>query len=93
MLPSDSDWTSILNQGKAWVKYNLFLTQVIPSTDPLDRPDFNAVDYINTLFPTEQSLANIDDVVNRIRVKIRSVYLELILIYIGHLLAVFSFHA
>jgi len=44
---------------------------VIPSSDPLDRPDFNAVEYINTLFPTEQSLANIDDVVNRIRLKVR----------------------
>jgi hypothetical protein len=44
---------------------------VIPSNDPLDRLDFNAVDYINTLFPTEQSLANIDDVVNRIRLKVR----------------------
>ncbi|KAK2148029.1 hypothetical protein LSH36_520g01045 [Paralvinella palmiformis] len=47
------------------------IDQVIPSTDPLDKPDFNAVEYINTLFPTEQSLANIDDVVNRIRLKIR----------------------
>uniref|UniRef100_A0A1D5R5D8 Vacuolar protein sorting-associated protein 53 homolog n=1 Tax=Macaca mulatta TaxID=9544 RepID=A0A1D5R5D8_MACMU len=39
--------------------------------DPLDRADFNAVEYINTLFPTEQSLANIDEVVNKIRLKIR----------------------
>jgi len=47
------------------------IEQVIPSTDPLDRPDFNSVEYINSLFPTEQSLANIDDVVGRIRLKIR----------------------
>ncbi|XP_035239751.1 vacuolar protein sorting-associated protein 53 homolog isoform X1 [Anguilla anguilla] len=47
------------------------IDQVFPSQDPLDRPDFNAVEYINTLFPTEQSLANIDDVVNKIRLKIR----------------------
>ncbi|KAK7087757.1 vacuolar protein sorting-associated protein 53 homolog [Littorina saxatilis] len=46
------------------------IEQVLPSNDPLDRPDFNPVDYINTLFPTEQSLANIDDVVNKIRSKI-----------------------
>ncbi|KAK7481576.1 hypothetical protein BaRGS_00027225 [Batillaria attramentaria] len=46
------------------------IEQVLPSNDPLDRPDFNPVDYINTLFPTEQSLANIDDVVNKIRGKI-----------------------
>nr|XP_006823125.1 PREDICTED: vacuolar protein sorting-associated protein 53 homolog [Saccoglossus kowalevskii] len=47
------------------------IDQVLPSNDPLDRPDFNAVDYINQLFPTEQSLSNIDDVVNRMRLKIR----------------------
>uniref|UniRef100_A0A8D3B8R2 Vacuolar protein sorting-associated protein 53 homolog n=1 Tax=Scophthalmus maximus TaxID=52904 RepID=A0A8D3B8R2_SCOMX len=47
------------------------VVKVFPSQDPLDRADFNAVEYINTLFPTEQSLANIDDVVNKIRLKIR----------------------
>ncbi|KAG9328649.1 hypothetical protein JZ751_011624 [Albula glossodonta] len=45
--------------------------QLAIEQDPLDRADFNAVEYINTLFPTEQSLANIDDVVNKIRLKIR----------------------
>jgi len=49
--------------------------KVIPSTDALDRPDFDAVAYINSLFPTEQSLANIDEVVNRIRFKIKWVVL------------------
>ncbi|KAM9320711.1 vacuolar protein sorting-associated protein 53 homolog [Gastrophryne carolinensis] len=49
----------------------LAIEQVFPSQDPLDRADFNAVEYINTLFPTEQSLSNIDDVVNKIRFKIR----------------------
>lgn len=49
----------------------LAIEQVFPSQDALDRADFNAVEYINTLFPTEQSLANIDDVVNKIRLKIR----------------------
>ncbi|XP_005987501.1 vacuolar protein sorting-associated protein 53 homolog [Latimeria chalumnae] len=47
------------------------IEQVFPSQDPLDRADFNAVEYINTLFPTEHSLANIDEVVNKIRLKIR----------------------
>ncbi|CAG5135782.1 unnamed protein product, partial [Candidula unifasciata] len=46
------------------------IEQVLPSNDPLDRPDFNPVDYINTLFPTEQSLSNIDEVVGKIRQKI-----------------------
>lgn len=32
-------------------------------TDPLDNPDFNPTDYINHLFPTEQSLSTIDDVI------------------------------
>lgn len=31
-----------------------FVNKVFPSQDPLDRADFNAVEYINTLFPTEQ---------------------------------------
>lgn len=31
-----------------------FSFKVFPSQDPLDRADFNAVEYINTLFPTEQ---------------------------------------
>jgi hypothetical protein len=47
------------------------IDQVIPCTDALDRPDFDAVAYINSLFPTEQSLSNIDEVVNRICFKIR----------------------
>ncbi|XP_033106959.1 vacuolar protein sorting-associated protein 53 homolog [Anneissia japonica] len=46
------------------------IEQVLPSNDPLDSPDFNAVEYINTLFPTEQSLANIDEVINKMRTKI-----------------------
>ncbi|KAH3887882.1 hypothetical protein DPMN_011904, partial [Dreissena polymorpha] len=45
--------------------------QILPSDDPIDRPDFNPVDYINQLFPTEQSLSNIDEVVGKIRYKIR----------------------
>jgi hypothetical protein len=46
---------------------------VLPSNDPLDEPDFNAVDYINSLFPTEQSLSNIDDVVNNMECKIHTI--------------------
>lgn len=51
----------------------LLIFQVLPSTDPLDHPDFNAVDYINKLFPTEQSLSNIDEVTGRMKMKIRFV--------------------
>lgn len=39
----------------------------------MDQPDFNTVDYINSLFPTEQSLSNIDDVVSKMELKIRSI--------------------
>lgn len=49
-----------------------FQFQVIPSTDTVDRPDFDVVDYINKLFPTEQSLSNIDDVINQVKKKIKS---------------------
>ena len=36
------------------------VAQVMPSTDPLDSPDFNPIAHINKLFPTEESLAGID---------------------------------
>lgn len=41
--------------------------------DPLDQPDFNEVDYINSLFPTEQSLSSIDEVVSNMQMKIQSI--------------------
>ncbi|CAF4857775.1 unnamed protein product, partial [Rotaria sp. Silwood1] len=45
---------------------------ILPSTDEIDRVDFNPVDYINQLFPTEQSLANIDEVIGSVKSKVRS---------------------
>ena len=48
------------------------LKELFPSEDPLDDPNFNIVNYINTLFPTEQSLASIDDVVGKICQKTQS---------------------
>ncbi|XP_046604385.1 vacuolar protein sorting-associated protein 53 homolog isoform X1 [Neodiprion virginianus] len=53
------------------------IEQVLPSTDPLDQPNFNAVDYINSLFPTEQSLSNIDDVISKMEYKICSIDQEI----------------
>jgi hypothetical protein len=47
--------------------------QVFASEDPLDSPDFSAVDYINKLFPNEQSLQNIDSVVAKLKLKVRYV--------------------
>ncbi|XP_018333798.1 vacuolar protein sorting-associated protein 53 homolog [Agrilus planipennis] len=49
------------------------IEQVLPSTDPLDQPDFNTIDYINSLFPTEQSLSNIDEVVAKMQTKIETI--------------------
>ncbi len=47
------------------------LSEVFSSDqDPLDEPDFNAIAYINELFPTEQSLANLDDSIAEMRCKI-----------------------
>ncbi|EFX86362.1 hypothetical protein DAPPUDRAFT_313250 [Daphnia pulex] len=46
------------------------IDQVFPSQDPLDRADFNPVDYINNLFPTEQSLSNIEEVISDFQGKI-----------------------
>nr|SVE79980.1 EOG090X024P [Daphnia magna] len=45
---------------------------VFPSHDPLDRADFNPIDYINNLFPTEQSLSNIEEVISDFQGKIHS---------------------
>jgi len=39
----------------------------MPSNDPLDRADFDVVSYINSsLFPTEQSLAGLSDVISTV---------------------------
>ncbi|KJE95118.1 vacuolar protein sorting 53 [Capsaspora owczarzaki ATCC 30864] len=47
------------------------IKQVFPSDDPLDSPDFNPVNYINALFPTEQSLANVDAVIKKLQGGVR----------------------
>ncbi len=44
---------------------------ILPSDDPLDKKNFDVIDYINELFPTEQSLSNIDDVIGQAKSKIR----------------------
>ena len=47
------------------------INEIFPSDDPLDAPDFDPVDYINEMFPTEQSLVNLDDVLSDYRCKIQ----------------------
>ena len=39
------------------------LAELFPSEDPLDQADFDVTQYINSLFPNEQSLATLDDVI------------------------------
>lgn len=39
--------------------------------DPLCKPDFNSTEYINALFPTEQSLNSIDDVIAKMEIEIQ----------------------
>lgn len=34
---------------------NAAIAEALPSGDPLDRPDFDAIDYINAQFPSEQA--------------------------------------
>lgn len=43
---------------------------MLQNTDPRDNPDFNPIDHINQLFPTEQSLSTIDDVISKIECEI-----------------------
>ena len=45
----------------------------MPSEDPFDAPDFNAVNYINERFPAEQSLQLLDDAIEEMKAKLASV--------------------
>ncbi len=49
------------------------IASILPSEDPLDKPDFDLIEYINELFPNEQSLSNIDEVINKDRSRIKYV--------------------
>ncbi|XP_030753580.1 vacuolar protein sorting-associated protein 53 homolog [Sitophilus oryzae] len=49
------------------------IDEVLPNKDSLDEPDFNSIDYINSLFPTEQSLSNIDEMVIKMENQIHTI--------------------
>uniref|UniRef100_A0A8C6S8W6 Vacuolar protein sorting-associated protein 53 homolog n=1 Tax=Neogobius melanostomus TaxID=47308 RepID=A0A8C6S8W6_9GOBI len=51
----------------------LAIEQVFPSQDPLDRADFNVVEYINTLFPTEQALEEAQIAIQQLFGKIKDI--------------------
>ncbi|CAG9818693.1 unnamed protein product [Phaedon cochleariae] len=63
------------------------IEKVLPSKDPLDEPDFNSIDYINSLFPTEQSLSNIDEVVLKMENKINLIDNEISTVVRGQITA------
>ena len=44
--------------------------QLFPSDDPLDRPDFDPVEYVNVMFPNEQSLGALEPFMAKVRVKL-----------------------
>jgi hypothetical protein len=50
------------------------ISTILPSDDPLDRPDFDLVEYINELFPNEQALSNIDEVIKKDKARIKCVW-------------------
>ena len=50
------------------LKVNLAIQEAFQSTDPLDDPNFDTVKHINSLFPNEQSLANLDPFVAKLKV-------------------------
>ena len=52
--------------------------------DPLDAAEFSAIDYINEMFPTEQSLTNLDDTIGEMRGKISVIDDDLRYIVRGH---------
>lgn len=59
------------------------IDQVLSSDDPLDEANFTVVNYINSIFPTEQSLSNIDDVMNEMEQKIDTIDKEMSAVVCG----------
>eukprot|EP00055_Hartaetosiga_balthica_P000960 m.137889 g.137889 ORF g.137889 m.137889 type:complete len:853 (-) comp12605_c0_seq1:139-2697(-) len=47
------------------------LEELFPSDDPLDDPEFDPLEYINELFPNEQSLSSLDSTIMKMKKKIR----------------------
>lgn len=52
-------------------RLHMLLLKVLPSDDPLDRPDLDLVDYINEMFPNEQSLNTLDDTIAELNFKVQ----------------------
>lgn len=54
------------------------IAEIIPSADPLDDPAFSPVEYINNMFPNEQSLVDIDMAVAKIKSKVQRIDDEIV---------------
>lgn len=54
------------------------LRDVVPSTDPLDAPDFNPISHINKLFPNEESLSSADTVSSELQEKMTALEEEIL---------------
>ncbi|CAH0515126.1 unnamed protein product [Peronospora belbahrii] len=61
--PSDSKSSAL----KLPHNVEILLAEVLPSDDMLDRPAFDAREFINRNFPDEKSLSDINDFVSRLR--------------------------
>ena len=62
-----------LNDNLLTPEVQAAIASILPNDDPLDRPDFDLVEYINELFPNEQSLSNIDEVISQDKTRIKLV--------------------
>ena len=62
---------NFLNENVLSKEIQEAIASILPSEDLLDRPDFDLIEYINDLFPNEQSLSNIDEIISRDRARIK----------------------
>ncbi|XP_034098708.1 vacuolar protein sorting-associated protein 53 homolog [Drosophila albomicans] len=73
---AESDVSNTHTMGTNKIQFSKEVKQVIDKVlktdeqDPMDAPDFNTVDYINQLFPNEQSLATIDETIQRMQCEV-----------------------
>eukprot|EP01091_Cochliopodium_minus_P009180 TRINITY_DN2198_c5_g2_i1.p1 TRINITY_DN2198_c5_g2~~TRINITY_DN2198_c5_g2_i1.p1 ORF type:complete len:753 (+),score=246.17 TRINITY_DN2198_c5_g2_i1:49-2307(+) len=47
------------------------MSELVSTNDPLDTGSFNPTNYINKLFPTEESLEKIDEAVGKLKIKVQ----------------------
>ena len=52
---------------------NIALQNIFPPTSPLDTNDINVVDYINLIFPNEQSIAHASKAIDGLHIKMKKI--------------------